>query len=160
MATGKKEKDTRNVLRDVLQKGKKSWNSTICYSSKLELFELEHWKSSTPENQIGSFYSRAIHRPLGKWWSTHFPEKKLLREVNYNSIFAVSKTQLLSISFKKYFLLTEELSRSPLQEEAHYLERVVPSLWFQEEIIQRKKRSFSLVLLLFLFLIIFLFAAF
>jgi hypothetical protein len=95
-------------------------------------FQLDSWISNTVENR-GGLYTTASNRPLNKWWKIHFPNLNLpdTKYVSHLSTFALSSDQLYLYPKDLYTGIQKDLQRSPLQEEAHYLERLVPFIWFR-----------------------------
>lgn len=136
MSTSQKREATQKVLKDI-QNGK---SSSIDFKTdkNIERFEIKNWKSSTPENQKASYFTSSQYKDLGTWWKKHFPNKTLYSFVHYLSVFAVSREQLRSIPIQTYQTLHDELQRSPLQEEAHFLERVSSSIWFEKDVKRRQ----------------------
>jgi hypothetical protein len=125
-----KQRATLNVLNDVL--GGKEY-SFPCLEHVISLrgianFKLDAWTSQTKENE-GGVYSKSLIRPLKSWFIHYFPNKKLSHWISYFSIFALSNEQMQSYSECHYQKLNMILGRSSLQEEAHYLERLIPSIW-------------------------------
>jgi hypothetical protein len=138
MSTQEKRFITHQVLQDIFI-FKKTNSTSLRKEYNIESFEMKHWESSTTVNRFGSYYSPSEFKNLGHWWKKYFPHKKLYSFVNFRSIFAVSKDQVLKIPLDSYKLLLTSLRRSPLQEEAHFLERSSTSIWFEKEINQRKQ---------------------
>lgn len=119
------DKVLRKKLNTVIPLKKRTYN--------LNEFSLDDWESQTPQNRGGK-YTQSEVRPLGKWKDKHFPDVSLpyFCKTSYYSIFAVSKEELMKYPKLKYEAIYSELNRSELQEEAHFLERIIPFIWKEE----------------------------
>jgi hypothetical protein len=126
-----------SLLDDIFKKNYIPQPKLSFDGTDLKHFQLDSWISHTPENR-GGLYTTATHRPLGKWWNIHFADLRLpeTNYVSHLSTFALSSQQLYQYPQTLYRTLQKELQRSPLQEEAHFLERLVPFIWFRSTSVQ------------------------
>jgi hypothetical protein len=117
----------KKIFKDVIEL-QKDFSLQSCWDNDFKNFYMNSYTSQTPEN-AGNLYTTSPERPLHVWFKKHFPHKELTPLSSHLSIFALSRQQLMFHSQETYAKIARDLSRSALQEEAHYLERLIPSIW-------------------------------
>jgi hypothetical protein len=120
----------RTVEQACLRKDSYFYANRATLPSKFHKFTIQSWKYSHERNQTNNPETElipAFYRPFSVWYAKMFPELRTIHGgVLWNSIFAVSNTQLHKHTKEYYEKFLEQLLESSQLEVVHFIERA----WF------------------------------